>query len=96
MPERLRGIINEAGLVPVSIVAVVASFAFWFSHVQSSTEANYAAIAELSLKTQEDFTYIRAQRQSNDTLVSDRMRDTEKVLREITDRLGRIEGTPPR
>lgn len=87
-----RGIINEQTVFPLSIVLALASFAFWLATVAANTASNTKDIMALAAETKDRFEYNRDQRQQGDKTLSERMRETDKVIREQAERLGRIEG----
>lgn len=87
-----RAAITDQTFVSFSMALALASFAFWLASVQATTNANAAGIKDVVSETKSSLEYIRDQRQRGDTILADRMREQDKVLREMTDRLGRIEG----
>ncbi len=85
-------VLDEKTFVPLSVLAAMASFVFWLATVDVNSKANASAITDLAYKTHEDFATIRDEREKYESSLSVHIRDQDKLLREMTDRLGRIEG----
>ena len=77
--------LSETTLIPISLVAMIVTVAVWVSSIDAKAARNAEDISAISDYATKNLDQLRDHRIITDA-------ETNKTLREITDRLGRIEG----
>lgn len=87
-----RSIISEATLIPAGLVITLLGLAFWVGTVSSTATNNTRDLAVLRDDSQHGIEYVRDQRQKFDEILSNRMREQDKVMADVQQRVAKMEG----